>query len=150
MPPNSLHVPLLKRLNIILEKMIRIVIWTLICLLICVILLSLSTPEFSRIQNTKTNAAIHDISNLETALDAFNSDTGRYPTTTEGLNALTTNSNLPNWKGPYIKKIPTDPWGEPYLYRYTDKPTPTCFVGSNGPDKQPKTDDDINNAPTLP
>ncbi len=46
-------------------------------------------------------------------------DTGRYPTTDEGLAALVVKpSGMDNWKGPYLKKeIPMDPWGKPYIYR---------------------------------
>lgn len=54
-------------------------------------------------------------------LAAFERDTGRYPTTAEGLDALL---HCPKglearWHGPYLEdeKILIDPWGEPYQYR---------------------------------
>jgi hypothetical protein len=39
------------------------------------------------------------------ALDQFRLDTGRYPTTSEGLNALVSNPGIPGWDGPYLKSI---------------------------------------------
>lgn len=54
---------------------------------------------------------------LGQALDQFRLDTGRYPTTSEGLNALMVNPGEENWDGPYLKKaIPNDPWNRPYIY----------------------------------
>src|SRR6185312_6212502 len=53
-------------------------------------------------------------------LDLFNLDTGRYPTTSEGLVALIRSpGNIPSWNGPYLKSgsVPDDPWGKPYVYR---------------------------------
>jgi general secretion pathway protein G len=53
------------------------------------------------------------------ALDQYRLDTGRYPTTEQGLLALTSKpSNEPRWDGPYLKKAaPLDPWGSAYIYK---------------------------------
>ena len=65
----------------------------------------------------KQSAAKTQIELLGQALDQFRLDTGRYPTTSEGLNALLTDPGLPGWDGPYLKKgVPNDPWGRPYHY----------------------------------
>jgi general secretion pathway protein G len=65
----------------------------------------------------KQSAAKTQIELLGQALDQFRLDTGRYPTTSEGLNALITDPGLPGWDGPYLKKaVPNDPWGRPYHY----------------------------------
>jgi general secretion pathway protein G len=66
-----------------------------------------------------------DLELLGQALDQFSLDNGRYPSTSEGLNALLTDPGFDTWDGPYLKKriIPKDPWGE--LYKYTSP-------GSNG------------------
>jgi general secretion pathway protein G len=81
------------------------------------------------------------------ALDAFQIDNGRYPTTEEGLRALLTPpANCPNWKGPYVKRWPLDPWGNIYIYRYPGQHHPTSFdLSSLGPDGKPGTADDITN-----
>jgi len=52
-------------------------------------------------------------------LDLFKLETGRYPTTQEGLQALVqAPPGLAGWNGPYLKKktIPKDPWGNDYRY----------------------------------
>jgi general secretion pathway protein G len=44
-------------------------------------------------------------------------DIGRFPNQIEGLSLLTTNaSGLAGWHGPYLRRIPNDPWGAPYQY----------------------------------
>jgi hypothetical protein len=51
---------------------------------------------------------------------------------------------LAKWKGPYIKRLPNDPWGWPYVYHYGG---PTGGDGyrvlSVGPDGKERTADDI-------
>jgi general secretion pathway protein G len=58
--------------------------------------------------------------NIATALDLYELDNGRYPTTEQGLAALSTKpgdlSEGANWNGPYIKKEPMDPWNKAYQY----------------------------------
>jgi general secretion pathway protein G len=66
----------------------------------------------------RQSAAKAQIELLGQALDQFRLDTGRYPTTSEGLNALMVNPGIDNWEGPYLKKaVPNDPWGKPYNYQ---------------------------------
>jgi len=98
--------------------------FTLIELLVVVIILGLLAalvgPRFfGRVGQAKQAAAKVQIESLGTALDQFKLDTGRYPTTQEGLQALDANpGNLAGWEGPYLKKdVPPDPWGHPYEYK---------------------------------
>lgn len=74
---------------------------------------------YQRIKPAKQTAAREQIENFGTALDNFVVDTGRYPTTQEGLRALREKPDgSDKWNGPYLKKeIPSDPWGNPYVYR---------------------------------
>jgi general secretion pathway protein G len=62
-----------------------------------------------------------DISQIKSALDRYYLDAGSYPTSDQGLPALMvapTGSNDPkDWGGPYIERIPLDPWGHPYVYQ---------------------------------
>jgi len=65
----------------------------------------------------KQSAAKAQIELLGQALDQFRLDTGRYPTTSEGLNALVTDPGVHGWDGSYLRKaVPNDPWGRPYSY----------------------------------
>jgi general secretion pathway protein G len=98
--------------------------FTLIELLVVVIILGLLAalvgPRFfGRVGQSKQAAARVQIELLGTALDQYKLDTGRYPTSQEGLQALQANpGNVNGWEGPYLKKdVPRDPWGNPYQYR---------------------------------
>jgi general secretion pathway protein G len=54
-----------------------------------------------------------------TALEAYKKETGDYPSTSQGLDALRTNPGVDGWNGPYIDRdIGPDPWGHAYIYRY--------------------------------
>src|SRR5687768_18540749 len=93
----------------------------LLVLVILAVLAAIVIPKFSgRSQQAKETAAKSQIASIEMALDAFEVDTGFYPSGNNGLNALLDPpNNAPNWKGPYLKKgIPLDPWGNPYAYSY--------------------------------
>jgi general secretion pathway protein G len=70
-------------------------------------------------EEARVNATKLQVENVCSALDSFELDTGRYPTTDEGLNALRVEpTNIKKWKGPYLKKdITNDAWGHLYIYR---------------------------------
>ena len=74
---------------------------------------------FSQIGKSEIKAARAQITSLESALDQYRLDTGRYPSTEQGLAALMVKPASENrWAGPYLrKKLPDDPWGRPYLYK---------------------------------
>jgi general secretion pathway protein G len=59
---------------------------------------------------------------------------------------LTAPANTANWRGPYVTRLPNDPWNRPFVYRC---PSPTFPQGfrllSKGPDGIDGTDDDISN-----
>jgi len=65
-------------------------------------------------------AARTQVNTFMTALGSYKLDTGVFPPTDLGLNALRVKpQNLNQWQGPYLQQeIPMDPWGRPYLYRY--------------------------------
>ncbi|MGI8784789.1 MAG: type II secretion system major pseudopilin GspG [Acidobacteriota bacterium] len=72
-----------------------------------------------RLQGSRGSIAKQQIAEFESALELYHFDIGRYPTTSEGLNALIQNpgSNT-SWSGPYLKKaVPKDPWNKEYVYR---------------------------------
>ena len=62
-----------------------------------------------------------DIAQIKSGLDRYYLDAGSYPTSDQGLAALTaapTGGNVPHdWEGPYLEKIPPDPWGNAYFYQ---------------------------------
>ena len=82
------------------------------------------------------------LSKIEPALDAFEVDCGRFPSTTEGLSALFTNPGTLAWKGPYLNSslVLTDEWGTPLRYQQDNI---GLALRSAGPDKIFQTTDDI-------
>ncbi len=69
----------------------------------------------------RRTAAKAQIANFKQALDEFNINTGIFPGMDEGLKALVErpmNADIAeSWEGPYLDKIPKDPWGREYVYR---------------------------------
>jgi general secretion pathway protein G len=74
---------------------------------------------FSQLGKSETTIARAQIAAFVNALDQYRLDTGRYPTTEQGLGALFVKpANEKKWNGPYLgKELPLDPWGAPYRYR---------------------------------
>lgn len=88
------------------------------------------------LSDSKAKAARVQIEAFGSALDLFFLDNGRYPTPSEGLQALVKKpANSQSWNGPYLKSgdIPKDPWGNPYLYKIPGKTTPYIII-STGPE----------------
>ena len=72
---------------------------------------------------------------LADALNQYRLDSGNYPDETLGLNALTTRpANAGNWQGPYLKSLPPDPWGNPYLFKNPGTPPNDAEIISLGRD----------------
>ena len=92
----------------------------LVVMVILGLLVALVAPNYiGRVDSAKRDAARAQIENLGAALDMFRLDTGRYPSSQEGLAALRQRpSGSERWDGPYLKKdVPRDPWGNEYVYR---------------------------------
>ncbi|MCM8757300.1 MAG: type II secretion system major pseudopilin GspG [Candidatus Omnitrophica bacterium] len=121
----------------------------LLVLVILATLAAIVVPKFTRrSEQARITAARTDIANLEVALDTFEIDVGRFPTTEEGLQALVeAPADTPNWKGPYIKRgVPKDPWGNPYQYKCPGDHNPNGYdLFSFGPDGREGGNDDIDN-----
>lgn len=86
---------------------------------------------------SKTKTAKLQIESFSTSLDLFYLDTGRYPTTSEGLGALVQRpADVSVWNGPYLKdaRVPSDPWGHPYEYKSPVDHTPPYEILSLGAD----------------
>jgi len=96
--------------------------FTLIELMIVIVILGLlATVVMPKIMNRPEQArrtkALLDIKNIETALASFKIDTGRFPNTSEGLSALVTDPGIKGYQPDgYLDKLPTDPWGNTYIY----------------------------------
>jgi general secretion pathway protein G len=102
--------------------------FTLLEIIVVVFILSLlaaivAPKIIGRTDDARIAEAKVQIKNLETALKLFKLDNGFYPSTEQGLAALlekpTTGQIPPKYRdGGYLeqKKVPLDPWGNPYVY----------------------------------
>ncbi|HYA18056.1 MAG TPA: type II secretion system major pseudopilin GspG [Bryobacteraceae bacterium] len=84
-------------------------------------------------------AARQQIENFQLALGQYHLDTGTFPTTEQGLQALRTQpSGVEQWHGPYLQKdVAPDPWGHPYIYKYPGEHGDEPDIVSLGADGQP-------------
>ncbi len=93
----------------------------LVVLMILGLLAGLVGPRIMKyLGGAKTGTAQLQIEEFGASLDLYHLEVGRYPTSDEGLLALSEQpAGVTNWHGPYLKKkdIPTDPWGNDYQYR---------------------------------
>jgi general secretion pathway protein G len=92
----------------------------------------LGRPDQARI-----TAAQSDLRNLGNALDIYRLDNFQYPSSDQGLEALVTRpSGFPEPKNynpeGYIKSLPTDPWGSPYVYERTPNGFGMYSLGADG------------------
>lgn len=115
----------------------------LVVILILAILAALIVPRVvGRTDDAKIGRAKSDIKTLAGELDKFRLDTGRYPTTEEGLQALRTPPNdADGWKGPYLQKeLQNDPWDNPYVYELGGSESSDYSLASLGADRAPGGD----------
>ena len=92
----------------------------LVVLAILTLLAGLVGPRvLGQLGGAKTKTAGVQIAAIDTALEIYKLDVGRYPTTEEGLDELVKKPGSANgWAGPYLKggAVPSDPWNHPYRY----------------------------------
>jgi general secretion pathway protein G len=128
--------------------------FTLLELMVVIVILGvLASLVVPNLMGNKARAdqqkAVSDIVALEGALDMYKLDNHRYPTTEQGLSALVTaptSSPLPTSYNPegYIKRLPTDPWGNDYVLISPGEHGIYDLIAS-GEDGEAGTADDINN-----
>jgi len=116
--------------------------FTLIEILVVVVILGIlgavvvpqimGRPDTARVQAAQT-----DLRSLSAALDVYRLDNFQYPSSEQGLEALVAKpSGFPepkNWNPEgYIKKLPSDPWGSPYIYERMDTNFSLHSLGADG------------------
>ena len=72
------------------------------------------------LSSAKSDTARLQIDGLGQALNLYRLDTGAYPGSQSGLEALiNAPADAKGWNGPYLDaaSIPLDPWGNPYVYK---------------------------------
>lgn len=133
--------------------------FTLIEIMVVVVILgvlaALVIPNImSRPDQAKVTAAQADIKAIGSALELYRLDSGFYPSTEQGLEALVSRPDsepVPrNWNADgYLKRLPKDPWGRPYQYEMPGVKNPNSFdlysLGANGRQGGEGLDSDIGN-----
>jgi general secretion pathway protein G len=116
----------------------------LVVIVVLAVLATLVAPNvFRHVGAARETTARTQIEMLGAALDAYRLDSGRYPSTEQGLAALwqapTLEPRATNWRGPYLRKqVPLDPWGAPYIYRAPGVQSASGYdLLSHGADGQP-------------
>ena len=131
--------------------------FTLIEIMVVVVILGILAatiiPQFMGTTNdAKVSAAKAQIAELESALERLYVHMDRYPTPDEGLKALVetpAGDETKKWRGPYIKQLRNDPWGNEYQYRVPGLHHTSSFDiwsrGADGADGGEKEAADIGN-----
>ena len=109
----------------------------LVVVLIVGLLVGIVGPRFfGQVSKSEITAARAQLDALDKALQAYRIDVGRFPSTAQGLRALTARQgDEPRWRGPYMQaEVPADPWGNPYVYRQPGSVGKDFDLLSWGPD----------------
>jgi len=93
----------------------------MVVVIIIGILAAIVAPNvIGRVDDAQITKARAEIANIENAMKFYRLDNFTYPSSEQGIEALVTkpaDPNIRNWKaGGYLERLPTDPWGNPYLY----------------------------------
>jgi general secretion pathway protein G len=128
--------------------------FTLVEILVVVVILGLLAaiviPNImGQTDEARRTLASTQINEIEKALDIYRLHNGFYPSTEQGLEALvtkpTTNPQPRRYtEGGYLKKIPVDPWGNPFIYRNPGEKG-TIDIISTGADGEEGTGNNISN-----
>jgi general secretion pathway protein G len=132
--------------------------FTLIELLLVVVIIgilaAIVVPKLAgRSEDARISAAKQQLATFRSVLGQYEMDTGKYPTSDQGLRALVVNPGIEQtstrrWKGPYLDvqsaEVPKDPWGHDYVYVFPGaKNTSGYDLFSLGADGQSSTEDDV-------
>ncbi|WP_020208128.1 type II secretion system major pseudopilin GspG [Gilvimarinus chinensis] len=111
----------------------------LVVLAIIGLLAGLVGPKvLNQLGGAKTDTAGVQIRDFEQALEIYMLDTGKFPSTEQGLEALVRDPGVAGWDGPYLRRnvLPQDPWNNDYQYKFPGENT-EFDVLSYGADGRP-------------
>ena len=121
----------------------------LMVLAILLVLAGLVVPKLAgRQKSANIDATKVSLEGLAQAIHLYSVDHhGDLPASNDGLEILVSSAGRdPDWRGPYLKEIPTDAWGERIEYKLPGTQNTDSFdLISSGPDRLFGTDDDIGN-----
>ena len=109
-----------------------------------------ATNIFGKQEQVQARTAKAKLTSMSGPLDLYKLDTGRYPSTQEGLRALLTSpGNVSNWNGPYVKNADElkDPWKNDLIYKApgdANRPYDLTSLGADGKEGGEGANRDIN------
>ncbi len=115
--------------------------FTLIEIMVVVIIISilsaLVAPQFfNKLDQAKEIAVQNDLKAISSQMAMYRLDNYNYPSTGDGINALVSSTGKKTWRGPYLPKMPLDPWKNEYQYQFPGTRNTTGFdvwsLGSDG------------------
>jgi len=120
----------------------------LLVLVILAVLAAVVIPKLTgRVETARRHGTISELANLKSALSIFETDNSRFPSSSEGLDALVNCpadlQSLMTWNR-QLDSVPMDKWGHPYQYMGPDSaPDGEFQIISAGADGVFGTDDDL-------
>jgi general secretion pathway protein G len=98
-------------------------------------------------ESAKISQVESDFKSFESSVAMYKLNAGQFPTTQQGLKALVekpSSTPVPRRWVQVMKKVPNDPWGAPYGYRFPGKKDASDFeLYSKGPDGIDNNADDL-------
>jgi general secretion pathway protein G len=122
------------------ECMTKRIVVSAILLFIVALLFIASQVRIYHPNHPHSGATQTMITSIKMGLEMHKVDCGAFPTVDAGLKSLVTDAGAPGWKGPYLKHLPTDAWGQVFRYSLTNG---KVQIRSAGPDMKFDTVDDI-------
>lgn len=118
--------------------------FTLIEIMVVIVIIGIIGALFvpniiGRGDQARRTAAETDLRSIGVTLDLYRLDNAHYPSTEQGLEALVSKPGgfpEPRNYNPdgYAKRLPTDPWGNPYVYVHADRGFELYSLGADGVD----------------
>jgi general secretion pathway protein G len=105
------------------------------------IMAAVGVAVIPKLDEAKQDTARLDIANIQNALKLYYTKKGKYPDTGTGLRALVETQNL--------EKIPTDPWGNDYVYMNEGGKPVLMSYGADGTQGGEGPDADISSRDTA-
>lgn len=129
----------------------------MIVLVIIGIVAALIVPNvIGRPDEARRAVAVADLRTIAASLEIYRLDNRSYPTTLQGLAALSTKPTNPpepvNWaQGGYLPTVPMDPWGASYIYKQPgdNAAYDVMTYGADGAPGGEGTNADISNSTAL-
>ena len=119
----------------------------LVVLVVIGLIAAVAIPQVMKLLGgAKAKAARIQLQTVQNGLSYFELDVGRFPSDSEGLQALmTAPATASAWSGPYVRnqKQLIDPWGRPLIYKAEARGKPYILETFGADGKEGGNGDDV-------